>query len=1768
MTDTPEKTDNTDKPSTPSSAAPSKRAKWRRRIIFLIALAFVLSLAFRLLVTLLFPVVLNKVAAGYGFSAKYDRMDLYFLGGDIGLFNLRFAPVEGGDSVLDAKYVRGSISVLQLLRGRLRVERAEAEETTLSVDRLADGSVPLLDRVLKNLSTAPSKPSNVQLEPPLMIDTFRLQNIKVKLHDQSVNPGFSTELFMNMMVSGLGDNRIPINFDMQLFADNLLGVLNVRGTATTDNNRLTADVKVNLNDFRPDAIAGYLQQFGMAPGSQSIDAFGTGRVYLQPTTWPPVANVDPKNPPLTNAITGTINLDHILATADALPFAKLDTLAIKIKALTPSEIRLNQIALDGVHAAAGRSEEGYVQLAGLQVGSSGPTTRRSVTRPTTTPVVANATTGSMKLPILEIEDFHLTNVDLSATDRALTKPVTASMLVKNFNIAHFSTDAASTQPTAINIAGNAPGIARQFTITGKAEPAAQNKTLQLAVRVEGINPNAVGPYLQALGLRHDLHDATFACDVRGLAQVNEKDIAGNVTLSGVSLVDEGKELFSLPTVALGDFSIAQDMSLIRLGKIDIGAPHLLAGRAEDGSFYAFGLHTTERLAPRSRPVPATSPAAEPIDLSTLPALEIGSLNWTGLALEFNDATVTPPRQVPITDAGVELKNILISFRNGAVPKEGTYRAYVKLPHNIDALEVNGHIKPAGTRVDFDCRATGDGIAIETFKPLLKELGIESTLKAGRVEFAGQGVLLQKDQGIASDFTVSTARFSDGQTEWAAVDSAKISGAYFDGKKLTVESFTASKPRTLVRRDKKGQLTVAGLTLLASDKPKPPSTQPIVPSRIDLTLPLAAKLNQCKIDDATLLLTDESTSTPVSLRGRASVEAQNLSIGDGAVPAKVAVFADLHGVCESFRAEGTVLTAPHQQSMKFNVQADKVTGAALRPYLPPGMELSLREGQFKTQVEASFADNPAGGSSGLLKVDQINWSDAGSPMAHVDQALVDIARFDLDAKRVDLKSITVKGATLTAGENERGPYALGLQIVPSTQPVAKATLAAPTTQAVASVDTLMAAAKQTAPLITLQSLDLRADKVSLVSHRIARPLTMSNLQLVNTNPIELFGEDPSARAPFGLNVFGKVDDVIGQIKIESKLAPCATEPTASADVSLADIRGDALTQFFPKLADKLDGSDLNDGKLTAHLQSTFQYTRRGMLGIDLTRDIGAEFQVQRVSLTSPKISEPLAGVQEVHGERIKFSPGTGNLSVGNLEITKPSARMWRDTAGIHGLGLMFKMPTVPSTQPTTAPAVAPTETAAAPAAPEAPVATAAPAEDVPEYRVDQLVISGLDFEFVDRTGQVETHLPLNDLDVQVQGFTTKMFREAKPVRFSAVVGAGKVDLPTHLKSSDADSLRAASTQPVTNTEPRDLFAQATATGNFIVFPQPQGWSKLSVSSFELSSLRGFSQPYGVNLAGGTMDALVDFKMNGTEDITVKPRLTFTDLSMSETDGRLARILSLPGSVDAAIKLVQKPDGTISFPLEVQMKKQSFSIPQVLGSVVGAMGKVMGDAVLSAPMKLVAAPVNLVGIDTGSWFKKKTPDSLTVTFPNGESQLTEDQIEQLRTLADAMQGDDSIAITIKPVLGQSDAAVLSGRANPNLATCRTLVARLRAEKAALQQQIATQRAEMRAVIASGNRTESDRLQGDLVASLRQLGETELSLDDLLGMLRQGADKQAPKRTRTASLLVGQQRLDNVLGVMKSVKIDNFTGRSATISPTADPAESASAGTVEVQVRRVSQ
>ena len=688
-----------------------------------------------------------------------------------------------------------------------------------------------------------------------------------------------------------------------------------------------------------------------------------------------------------------------------------------------------------------------------------------------------------------------------------------------------------------------------------------------------------------------------------------------------------------------------------------------------------------------------------------------------------------------------------------------------------------------------------------------------------------------------------------------------------------------------------------------------------------------------------------------------------------------------------------------------------------------------------------------------------------------------------------------------------------------------------------------------PLVTIAHLNLGVRRLTLSDASLPQPIVVSDLSLTNIDRIEWLGKDPAGKAPTHLRLTCRIDPVMDQLTLDALVAPFAQQPSLQLDVLATGVRGDGLTALAPALKANVDGSQLTDGRLAAHFETAVKLERRSPLEFDLSRGCDVDLLLKNVEYRAMDKGPVLAGLEELRADAVRIEPANSLVHARTLEITKPIGFVTQDEAGIRALGWLIKLPAnVAATQPVTVAtdAVA-TEPATAPA-PAVAVATKPWAGDV---RIDQLLISGLDARFEDHSCDPPLVVPLNGLDVEVRDVSTRSLHEpGRPIRFNAIVNGGKVRLPKRGQSK----VKSAEQQY----EQRELFSQITVNGSLTLYPQMTGWAKTSVSGLELTALAGPAKRQNVTLRNGTYDSTFEARMKSDGVIETNARLIFTDLSVSEpADGPIAKLLKLPGGLDGVVQAIQAADGSITLPVGVPLRQGHVAMGDVVGTAAGAVSSVILTAVASSPLKAVNAVGALVGLP-----QEKRPaaaEPIAVQFTAGAVDVNQAQLQALQPVFTRMKNNSSLTLTVRHELGGGDVQRAAERANPSPEDCRNLEYQLRTRKAVLQRLRADVAGQARGQLVSLGESGAATALARLRAIDKELGRTENALDEVCELLRPGADRQAARRTRQASLAIARERVDAVKAMLLASGVKDIADRVQVVEAQFNPTESDTGGRV---------
>lgn len=509
------------------------------------------------------------------------------------------------------------------------------------------------------------------------------------------------------------------------------------------------------------------------------------------------------------------------------------------------------------------------------------------------------------------------------------------------------------------------------------------------------------------------------------------------------------------------------------------------------------------------------------------------------------------------------------------------------------------------------------------------------------------------------------------------------------------------------------------------------------------------------------------------------------------------------------------------------------------------------------------------------------------------------------------------------------------------------------------------------------------------------------------------------------------------------------------------------------------------------------------------------------------------------EGVRVAPAFGGGTVKLLSVTKPMARVLRDAEGIHVLGWTIKLPADSTTQPADAPV-----NEAAPVLAEktddAPTPAAIPAPPGPEFKIEKLIVSGGDIVLRDVSVEPALVVPVNALDIEVKGLSNRALVENRTIRFSALVGTDKVELPTRARRGE--TAQAA-------TELRPLMSQLTASGRLSLYPALDGYAKAAVNGFEMQSLTGEAKALGITLGDGIFDGAFDARFRDGGNLDLKANLVVTDLKMSEQpNGLVQRTLGLSAPIDAVIGLVQDPSGSITLPVGAKLRAGEVDVGSIVGSVVGGVAQVCVTAIASAPVKLFQ------GLGGGEKEQEPKPP-IVLSFLPGDTSLEPSLRSALDSLIIDMKKDENLAVTLTPALSNADVSRAAVLASPTSEQIVEMTGVLRARRMMLMNDRAKGSGQVSAELASGG-TSAQTLES-LRSLDRQIVANDDALDRLLDLTRPGADLQAPRRTKATAIDIASARLEAIRSYLAAARIDRAAERISVVNPRFEVDESIEAG-----------
>jgi len=1794
----------------------SRRGFWRRLALRVLSVLVLLVLIVRFAGVALLPTILDSVGKKIGLTISYARLDLSLVSGSFELarFDVARRPADGASATSDDRLVHLDRLALdwnpwELLSGRLHVNALVVAGIEAKVARAADGSfgldgwpppksdeVPEAPKVPEApAAPAPTAPPAVDLDAPfdlslpLRVDVVRVDDVAVHLRDFGVAPPWSTVLRCELSVSHLGapDDATRV----QLFArapelvDSVAVIAQVQASASL----ATAELALDVTGVHTGPLCRFASDAGIHPVARQVSFGLETKLKLQAT--------DSSR----RTLSGALDIPRCEVVADLERQAAVST-SVAIRSLTRRGIELDGVDLS-VEAAARRLADGALRACGVEFRPTPQSATKPDARESTLPAPpappAPAAPVARAAPVAPASaPFTISiaqvrpRLSLEVRDEAVAPAADLEVALHDSTIRNFTLDPARAhEPIEIELALDAADA--HVTLHGKCVPLAAKQSVELALAVA--LPHGIvrlAPYLALAGVASTLEDAKLSLD--GNANF-EADPAGafalDASLSRLALTDRGGSEVLLALERFAATGVVFDPAgPIRVGDVRLEKLTTRAFTDDAHALRFLGLRTI---------APVLAPSAQPLDLE-------------------------------LSDVGLELKGFELGAKVDAPePPPATFALTTSVRDVCDELALRGTLKsrPGSLDVAAEATLTAKGLRTKKIDPLLEGTAIRGELAAGALSLGLAAKLRQDGATLHVQADLTDLRFGDGDRTLVALGALHVSETTIGADGIRVGRVAIERPVLGARRDADGALHAGGVVVLSrraaepaavpvveppvappagtpapADPPpsagsSPPAAPPAAaPPAPPATPPAAAppaaaratlfELGELTLAGAQVEWSDGAVAPAVETQLTVDAKLGGLVLGRPAEPATFAVDVGLRDVLDRLHLGGSISTDPDRLGATLDVAIDGVRAGPLAAYLPPGLSLDTKAGRLRLHAEAASTPREGGGRSGRFEVKDFDWRDGdeGEPFFALQRFACVAPQLDLPAGDVVIDELTTSGVRARA--RRTSPESIEAFGFTKTSPSSTASVvAAPPADAAAPppadaaaaqpAETVVAAPPPAAPprrrkvlpaSLTVKKLDLGIDELRFEGgplEGVTPPPLVASLHVVNPQPLLLLSREEEKVPPLQLRIEGAAEPVVKSLTIALTASPFADPPEFDVDLAVAGLDGTVVPKFSPVLASKIDASAIVAGNLGAHLHGELNAKRRGPTDFDLRNGFGVEVELRDLAWRAAPDTPVLIGLESVAVDVRMIRPTTGDVYVRSIEVHKITAAARRTADGIETGGIVFKTPppaAAPVAPPDSAPAAAPTE----PAPPQPP----ANAPRAGEVRVDEFVMSGLAFRFVDETVTPPLDLPITDLDLVVDHFTTRAFTQPKPIEFRVALGAGAIDFKHRDERSLLGGLVGGVVGVVTpgekkevDIEKRPAWDEIAMNGQLLLHPKPKGWVRLSVAGLELLTFKGPAAKSGVEISDGMLDTEVELRLRD-DGLTVDSDTTLSWLSITEPpNGPISSYLKLPAPLDTVVYLLRDKNAQQRLPIHFTVEGEKVSTSEVAQVATKALLRLITVAIRSAPMRVLSGTLDaaqlssLPGVSTltgltdldklGKLFTKdETPaytgEPIVIDLAPGVATLPPDARARLEPLFQQMRADDSIVLVVEHLLGSDDVAQLRRSSAPTPEECTELATRLRMRRAELFTERDAVAAEARTQFVIGRPEDAAPLLEKVRALDRECADVEESLDRALDLSGRPNGHAADKRVRAASFALADLRIADLREILAGASVKRMAVR----------------------------
>ena len=1650
-----------------------------------------------------------------------------------------------------------------------------------------------------------ASPGEIDLTPPFKMDALRFQHVYVNFRDESISPALESRLDMNVRLSDLGSKKRKTRFQVILSSPPVLNQLIVDGTGSSLGMDLLADMDIVVNGLHPQWLKDYMATVGIFPEAKSVMFSCKGQIRTQG-----IENIledefsepedrttlteDNKPPSVLKTLGVHVDLSDIVLSSDGLAQFVLKHIAIDANMPNFNTIDFSKIELSEGRAHAYRKANNVLSIAGMNfVGQSKPgNVSANRSRPISdSPATDEQTdfngenTSNFKW---STDNISLQDLQFIFHDESVSPRTNLTSQIQSFIIE----EAHSQEPQnlgQLNIQGqlSIPGVVKNIDLNGKIAYSPPQKAVTLKLSAGGIRPDALTPYLDMSGLESLYDNGQFTCDVNATFDSQQDGpFTGEISITDIQLKDTN-ELFGLQAISIQGISSDPNSRTTRIENVDISGQHLALGRDKIGCFNILGFRFKEKQIPQQVKVldtnrdSSSTPVSEVAQLSLEDEviantnnnptykIEIGQFSFHDNKVTFVDQAISPAKSITVPDFGFELKDLVLDF-SGQSASPGNLTAWLRVPGIIKQAALNGSVLSIQSGLSLDLELTSEGLTATEVAPYLQAMGIKSTVTDGSLQAKLKTDFSWTQEGVNCSVIVRDVALKDSDLQLAGLKRLEVDKLQTRNGSLVVNKIELDEPYLTVSREQTNVLNLAGINPLPRQKLKPK------PKKESSSPQPNVRISQFSLNDGRLRWSDHAVKPTVSQTLIANAELIDFALGTNTTPSTVNIILEAPGIIEKADLSGELHLDSSEQGADLKLKVTGIQAEKLAPYFSTGPKLALEDGSFSGQFTGKIKQHREGGYQASLSLSNFDYRDAAGQthLLELDSSRALLTRFDPNANIIAIEELSLHGLELI-GERKKTEILsmLGFELQSKEAPSDDARETDDVTPDVTKLSTLKEQiadtstpeqGRQTAkiersrpsrlPLITLDNLDLQLEKFTFSDK--ARPATspviLSNLRIQNKQPIKLLGEDPDTNPAVKIDIVGKIQPFTESLTLKTELSPFAVQPRIQAELNIEQIRGSGMTSVVPELINAVDANSLSNGRFSCKAEMMLSMDRRRVVDFDFSKPFGLNLLLKDIQFVDTDKDIILAGIEELHADISRLDLAQQNIHVKEVGLVKPRGIVSRENDGLHVLGLTFKTPAKDELEDSNSIEVSKRineEDTTIPDKNDIPGNVKGP-----DLRIDQVLVNGIDFSFVDRTTTPNMHIPLTGLDVEVRDFSTQGTEKTKPIRFNAILTSGKVCLPKKgqgqtVDGNDLSNITPA--QPATELKNSEvvgkqlLFHEMSATGRLSLYPKPDGWVKAGLSGLELVNFKGPANQVGVTLNDGVLDASVDMRFRKEGTVHTRSQLVFTDLSLTEPpDGFLLQLLSLPTSLDTVLFILQDAGGAIRLPLSFKIDEDGLSKGQVVGAAIGATASLIANAVANSPFRIAGTIGDILGAEDKE--KKAELETYVIRYDSGVTSVSQEQFQEFDRLLTRIKKDKNISATIRHQLGGGDIKRADSLVNLSQKDSMELFSRLKLDKQILLINRDKLASETQAAYAAGYNTQAWNKTKQLQKIERSLGLIERSLDDLLEMMRQGTEHIAKRRTRHACLAMGKARLDTLVDILASRDISDMHERIKVFPP----------------------